>query len=105
MKKSKIARKRNPRTGSSLASALASSHLLQDAEVVAIKRVIAWQLSESMTEQGLSKQALADRMSTSRSQLDRLLDPQNSAVQLDTMARAAQALGKRLEIRLVALRR
>ena len=54
-----------------------------------------------MKSQGVSKQALAARMSTSRSQLDRLLDPENSAVQLDTVARAARALGKRLDIRLI----
>ena len=97
-------RRRASRTGSSLESALAADDLLLDAEAVAIKRVLAWQLEKSMKNQGVSKQALATRMSTSRSQLDRLLDPENSTVQLDTVARAARALGKRLEVRLVGSR-
>ena len=101
MKKARQPKKRVSRTGGSLEATLAADDLLQDAEAVAIKRVLAWQLEKSMKSQGVSKQALAARMSTSRSQLDRLLDPENSAVQLDTVARAARALGKRLDIRLI----
>lgn len=104
MKKARSSRKRASRTGSSLESVLAADDLLQDAEATAIKRVLAWQLAKSMKTQGISKQLLAARMSTSRSQLDRLLDPENSTVQLDTVARAARALGKRLEVRLVGSR-
>ena len=92
---------RADRTGSSLASALAEQGILEDAEAAAIKRVLAWELDRSMRSQGVTKQVLAARMSTSRSQLDRLLDPQHARVQLDTVARAARALGKRLEVRLV----
>lgn len=94
--------KRKSRTGGSLESALAEDNLLQDSDAVALKRVLAWQLGKSMKAQGISKHTLASRMSTSRSQLDRLLDPANPAVQLDTVARAARALGKRLELKLVA---
>lgn len=90
------------RTGSTLASALQADGILEGAEAIAIKRVLSWELEKSMRAQGVSKQTLATRMSTSRSQLDRLLDPANSRVQLDTVARAARALGKRLEVRLVA---
>lgn len=104
MKKADISRKRGSRTGSSLQSALAADGLLEEAEAAAMKRVIAWQLASSMKSQGVTKQMLATRMSTSRSQLDRLLDPENATVQLDTVARAARALGKRLEVRLVATR-
>lgn len=93
--------KRKSRTGTTVASELEADGLLQDAELVALKRVLAWQLEKSMKSQGVSKQALAKRMATSRSQLDRLLDPDAATVQLDTMARAAKALGKRLEVRLV----
>ena len=96
--------KRSSQTGGSVEATLAADDLLQDAEAVAIKRVLAWQLEKSMKSQGVSKQALAARMSTSRSQLDRLLDPENSAVQLDTVARAARALGKRLEIRIIGIK-
>ncbi len=100
----KIIAKRSSRTGSTLASVLATDGLLEDAEAIAIKRVLAWQLEKSMKTQRISKQALAERMSTSRSQLNRLLDPENSTVQLDTVARAARALGKRLDVRLVSAR-
>jgi DNA-binding Xre family transcriptional regulator len=103
MKKS-ISKKRSARTGSSLTEALAADGLLEDAEATAIKRVIAWQLDKSMRDQGVTKQALAQRMATSRSQLDRLLDPDNATIQLDTMARAARALGKQLQVKLVPAR-
>jgi len=68
---------------------------------VAIKRVLAWQLSQAMAmeEQQKTKQAMARQLHTSRSQLDRLLDPQNVSVTLDTITRAARALGKRVIIR------
>jgi antitoxin HicB len=66
----------------------------------AVKRVISWQLAEAMRKKKKTKQALAKELNTSRSQLDRLLDPQNIAVSLDTVARAAKALGKRLIIRI-----
>src|SRR4051812_33495016 len=90
------------RTGRSVASVLEKDALLEDAEAAALKRVLAWQLADSMKAQGVTKQELATRMSTSRSHLDRLLDPTNASIQLDTVARAARALGKRLEIKLVA---
>jgi antitoxin HicB len=68
-------------------------------EAVAIKRVLAWQLSQAMREQQKTKQEMARQLHTSRSQLDRLLDPQNVSVTLDTIKRAARALGKRVIIR------
>jgi antitoxin HicB len=89
------------RTGASVASVLEKDGLLEDAEAAALKRVLAWQLADSMKSQGITKQELATRMSTSRSHLDRLLDPTNASIQLDTVARAARALGKRLDIKLV----
>ena len=90
------------RTGGNVAEFLKHEGVLEDAEAVAIKRVLAWELEESMRADGISKQTLASRMCTSRSQLDRLLDPKNARVQLDTVARAARALGKRLEVKIVA---
>jgi DNA-binding Xre family transcriptional regulator len=97
-------KKRATRTGSRLTDVLAADRLLEDGEATAIKRVIAWQLDKSMKEQRVTKQALAQRMATSRSQLDRLLDPDNATIQLDTVARAARALGKQLQIKLVTAR-
>jgi antitoxin HicB len=67
-----------------------------EVESVAIKRVLAWQLEQEMIRQQKTKRAMATELKTSRSQLDRLLDPQNTAVSLDTLTRAANVLGKRL---------
>jgi hypothetical protein len=85
-------------SGSSFESFLEEEGLRDEVEAVAIKRVLAWQLSEAMRRQNKTKQAMARDLHTSRSQLDRLLDPSNVSVSLDTMARAAHALGKRLVI-------
>jgi transcriptional regulator with XRE-family HTH domain len=76
--------------------------VLAEAEAVAVKRVIAYQLKEMMKEQGLSKRALAARMKTSRASLERLLDPENVSVTLLTLERAARALGMRVKIELAA---
>ncbi|MFY9852796.1 MAG: helix-turn-helix transcriptional regulator [Terracidiphilus sp.] len=88
-------------SGSSFDSFLEEEGILDEVETVAIKRVIAWQLAEAMKAGKISKKAMAERMGTSRSQLDRLLDPENSAVQLQTIARAARAVGKRLRMEMV----
>jgi antitoxin HicB len=96
--------KRTDRTGSSVEDWLAEEGMLDNVEAAAIKRVLAWQLEKSMKARNINKQMLAARMRTSRSQLDRLLDPENSAIQLDTVARAARALGKRLEVKLVTVK-
>lgn len=66
----------------------------------AIKRVLAWQISEAMREDGLTKSEMAKRMNTSRSQLDRLLDPTNDDVTLSTLSRAAEALGREIRLEL-----
>lgn len=88
-------------TGSSFDSFLEEQGIREEVDTAAIKRVIAWQLSEAMKAAKLSKKAMAERIGTSRSQLDRLLDPENSAVHLQTIARAARAVGKRLRIEMV----
>lgn len=66
----------------------------------AIKRVLAWQIVEVMKTNGISKVEMARRMGTSRSQLDRFLDPENDKVLLETVQRAAAALGRRVSISL-----
>lgn len=88
-------------TGSSFDSFLEEEGILDEAQAVAIKRVIAWQLTEAMKAGKISKKTMAERMGTSRSQLDRLLNPENSAVHLETIARAARALGKRLRLEMI----
>jgi|SRR5215471_8509452 len=87
-------------TGSTFDSFLEEEGLLEQVEAVAVKRVLSWQLAQAMRQKKKTKQALAKELKTSRSQLDRLLDPQNVAVSLDTITRAAQALGKRIIIRI-----
>lgn len=66
------------------------------AHAVAAKRVIVRHLNEAMIERQKTKQALAQELQTSRSQLARLLDPENIAVSLETIARAVEVLGKRI---------
>ena len=92
-------RKRTDHSGSTFDSFLEEEGIREEVEAVAIKRVLAWQLSQAMEEQQKTKQAMARQLHTSRSQLDRLLDPQNISVTLDTITRAARAVGKRIIIR------
>ena len=92
-------RKTVDHSGSSFDSFLDQEGIREEVEVVAIKRVLAWQLEQAMKKQQKTKQALARQLHTSRSQLDRLLDPRNVSVTLDTITRAARALGKRVIIR------
>src|SRR5579863_4859524 len=92
-------RKGNGHSGSTFDSFLEEEGIREEVEAVAIKRVLAWQLQQAMREQQKTKQTVARQLSTSRSQLDRLLDPRNVSVTLDTLARVARALGKRLIVR------
>jgi len=87
--------------GSSLDDFLKEEGIYEEVTARAIKRVIARQLDTIMREQGLTKSELAKRMHTSRAQLDRLLDPQNEAVTLATLTRAAHVVGRQLKIELV----
>ena len=80
---------------------LASQGILDECEDHAIKEIIAEQLTEAMEKRGLTKSAMAARMKTSRRQLERLLDPENSSVTLRTLRRAAHAVGRELSIAIV----
>ena len=91
----------NPHIGSSLDDFLKEEVIYEDATNFAVKRVLAWQVEKAMREQGISKAEMARRMGTSRAHLDRLLDPENDKVQLDTMQRAAEAVGRRVRLELV----
>lgn len=73
-----------------------------EAEAIAVKRVLAFRLQTLMKRQKITKAQLAKRMGTSRSALDRLLDPENASVTLLTLERAAKALGKHIKIELAA---
>ncbi len=87
--------------GDTLDDFLEEEGLLAEAEAVAIKRVIAFQISQLMDQQDLSKAEMARRMQTSRAAVDRLLDPGNDSATLSTLKKAALALGKRLQVALV----
>ena len=87
--------------GSEFDDFLQEEGLLEDVETVAAKRILAYQLAEAMKEKELSKSAMARRMGTSRSSLDRLLDPRVASVTLSTLQKAARVLGKRVRIEMV----
>lgn len=85
-------------TGSSFEDYLEAEGLLEEVDAIAVKRVVAWELGQAMIRGGISKSAMAERLHTSRSQLDRLLDPANTQVKLGTMVRAAREAGLRLRV-------
>ncbi len=91
----------NPYIGSSLDDLLQEDGILAEVNAVALKRILAWQVRQEMEKKGLSKTKMAVEMNTSRSSLDRLLDPDNVSVTLKTMDRAAAVLGKHLRLELV----
>ncbi len=90
----------NQHFGSSFDDWLKEQGIYADATAHAIKRVLAWQIEQAMKAQGITKAEMARRMRTSRTQLDRLLDPDNDKVQLDTVQRAAVAIGRTLRLEL-----
>jgi antitoxin HicB len=94
--------KKNRHLGSDFDDFLEKEGLLADAEAVAIKRVVAFQIAQMMKKQRISKTIMAKRMKTSRSALERLLDPENNSVTLQTLERAARALGKKLRVEFAA---
>ena len=88
------------RIGSSFNDFLKEQGLYEDATEWAIKSVLAYQLAEAMKERGLNKVEMAKQLQTSRSQLDRLLDPENDDVTLSSLAKAAAAVGRTLHLEL-----
>ena len=79
---------------------LQEQDMLAGAEAVAAKRVLSFQIEKVMRERGLTKVEMATQMRTSRTSVDRLLDPKNISVTLNTLEKAALVLGKKLNIRL-----
>ena len=84
--------------GSNFDDFLEEEGILAETEAGSVKRVISFQVEQMMKEQNLTKTEMSQRMNTSRAALNRLLDPANQAVTLQTLDRAAHALGKRLQI-------
>jgi hypothetical protein len=92
---------RNPHIGSSLDDFLKEEGLLEETRTIALKETLAWQVQQAMRTEKISKVEMARRMNTSRAALDRLLDPRNVSVTLQTLSRAAHAIGRDLRIELV----
>ena len=86
----------NKHIGSSFDDFLNDDGLIEEVSAGALKRVIAWQLAEAMKAQKVSKKALAERMHTSRTAVDRALDGNDAGMTLATLASAARALGQRV---------
>ncbi len=87
--------------GSSFDAFLQEQNLYEQATLAATKRILAEQICQAMQEEGLTKSEMARRMHTSRSALDRLIDPENENVTLQTLDRAAKVVGRRLAVALV----
>lgn len=93
---------KNKHIGSSFDDFLAEEGLLEEANAAAAKRVIAWQIAEAMKLAGITKTEMADRMHTSRAALNRVLDENDTGLTLDTLSKAAAALGRKVKVELVA---
>ena len=93
--------KKKKNIGSSFDDFLEEEGILAETTAEAVKRILALQIIETMKSDQISKAEMARRMQTSRASLDRLLDPENSAVTLKTMHKAAKVLGKQIRMELV----
>jgi antitoxin HicB len=93
-------KKRNKHIGSSLDDFLKEEGILEETRAVVLKETLAWQVQQAMKKAKISKVEMARRMNTGRAALDRLLDPKNASVTLQTLTRAAHAVGRGLRIEL-----
>lgn len=91
----------NAHRGSTLDSLLGEQGTLEAFQAKAIKEVFAWQLTEAMLERKISKRRLATMRHTSRTQVDRVLDPANGNVTIETLQRAAEVVGRKVQLQLV----
>jgi len=96
-----MSKKKNPHIGSALDDFLKEKGLFENAQALAVKEVIAWQLAQAMQERKLSKARMAELLHTSRTQVNRLLNPAEGNVTLETLQRAADAVGRKLRLELV----
>jgi antitoxin HicB len=94
-------KKKTSRIGSSLNDFLSEEGILEETRAIALKESLAWQVEKAMKRAKINKVEMARRMNTSRAALDRLLDPGNASVTLQTLCRAARAIGRDLRIELV----
>ncbi len=89
----------NKHKGSTFDSFLEEEGLLENAEAIAIKRIIAYELEKTMKKEHVTKKKRAEQMHTSRSGLDRLLDPSNTSISLGSLVKVAHILGKKLQVK------
>ncbi len=92
--------KKNPHWGTTLDAFVSEDGIREAAKVEALTRVVAWQLVQEMERQGITKAALAERMHTSRAQLDRILKAKGN-ITIETLQRAAALVGRELRLELV----
>jgi len=97
---SKKRKSRKNRMGSSIEDFLKEEGIFEESQAQAIKEVVAWQLEEAMKKQKISKNRMASMLKTSRTQVDRLLNPKND-ITLSSLQRAAAIVGRRVMIELV----
>ena len=91
----------NAHRGSDFSDFLAEEGLLAEVEVLALKRVVALQIQQALEQEKLTKTELAHRMKTSRAALDRILDPTNPSLTVASLGKAAAALGRKVELKLL----
>ena len=96
-----MSKKKAPHIGSALDNLLKEEGLFEDAQALAVKEVIAWQLAQAMQERKLSKTRMAELLHPSRTQVILLLNPAEGNVTLETLQRAADAVGRKLRLELV----
>ncbi len=87
--------------GSNFDDFLQGEGILAETDAAAVKRVVAYQIQQLMAEKKMTKTNMAKKMGTSRSSLNRLLDPANMSVSLKTLEKAANSLGRKLTVQLV----
>jgi DNA-binding phage protein len=91
----------NKHSGSSFDEFLQEEGILEEVSAKAHKRLLALQLADIMQESNMSKTKLAEKLHTSRSQLDRLLDLENTSITLESLEQVAHAVGKRLRVEII----
>jgi antitoxin HicB len=96
-----MAEKRKPDALETLDDFLGEGGVREEFQAVAIKEVLAWQIEQAMKSQKMSRKRLAERMGTSRTQINRLLNPTDGNVTLATLQRAAEMLGRKVRLELV----
>jgi len=92
---------KNKHRGSDFDDFLKEENIYDEVDEAAIKRVLVLQLEKELKRNHITKKELAEKMNTSRSEVDRLIDPDNCSLTLSTLTKAAKALGKKLEIKLI----